>query len=79
MRSINEKTVGAIDLGSNSLRLLVARSENGSIRPLYSELQETRLGEGLIPGEKVSPKARERTLPAGTFLPAGDNEGKKGG
>lgn len=64
MRSINEKTVGAIDLGSNSLRLLVARSKKGSIRLLHRELRETRLGEGLIPGEKLNSKARERTLQA---------------
>lgn len=64
MRSINEKTVGAIDLGSNSLRLLVTRSNKGSIRTLYRELRETRLGEGLIPGEKLNSKARERTLQA---------------
>ena len=65
---MKERTVGAIDLGSNSLRLLMARAEKGVIRLLGSELRETRLGEGLITGGKFFHPARERTLKALTSL-----------
>jgi len=65
---MKKRTVGAIDLGSNSLRLLVAKFEMGTIKLLRRELRETRLGEGLIPGGKLFPPARERTLQGLSFL-----------
>jgi exopolyphosphatase/guanosine-5'-triphosphate,3'-diphosphate pyrophosphatase len=54
--------MGVIDLGSNSLRLLVARIDAGKIIPLRRELLETRLGQKLIPGGKLFPEAKKRTL-----------------
>lgn len=54
----------AVDLGSNSLRLLVARVENGQVEPLHRELRTTRLGEGLRPGFSLAPAAMERSLAA---------------
>ena len=54
----------ALDLGSNSLRLLVAEADGRRIIPLRRELRETRLGQGLQPGGLLHPRARERTLQA---------------
>jgi len=49
-------------LGSNSLRLLIARLDAGEIIAVRRELLETRLGEKLIPGGKLFPEAKRRTL-----------------
>ncbi|MEW5919896.1 MAG: hypothetical protein AB1796_02880 [Bacillota bacterium] len=58
------RKIGAIDLGSNSLRLLIALVEGQNLLYLRSELRETRLGEKLLPGGPLYPPARERTLAA---------------
>ena len=47
--------VGAIDLGTNTTRLLVGRVEDGSLDELHRETRITRLGEGV--------DARGRLLP----------------
>lgn len=54
----------AVDLGSNSLRLLVARVKAGEIEPVCRELRTTRLGEGLHLGLSLTPAAMERSLAA---------------
>lgn len=59
-----KKKVGVIDVGSNSLRLLIARSLEDKLRVIRRELVETRLGEGLSPGKELHPLARKRTLEA---------------
>ncbi len=58
-----QSKVGVIDLGSNSLRLLICRVDRGEgITPLRHELVETRLAEGLQPGGQLCDGARQRTL-----------------
>ena len=47
--------VAAIDLGTNTTRLLVARAEDGRLEELHRETRITRLGEGV--------DARRRLLP----------------
>ena len=47
--------VAAVDLGTNTTRLLVAEVEDGSVRDLHRETRITRLGEGV--------DARGRLLP----------------
>jgi exopolyphosphatase / guanosine-5'-triphosphate,3'-diphosphate pyrophosphatase len=47
--------VGAIDLGTNTTRLLVGRVEDGHVEELHRETRITRLGEGV--------DARRRLLP----------------
>lgn len=43
--------MGIIDVGTNSTRLLVADvSEDGMVTPLYTDLETTRLGEGIREG-----------------------------
>jgi len=52
--------VGAVDLGSNSTRLLVADVENGSVREVERDLRITRLAEGVDTRRKLLPVAIAR-------------------
>ena len=55
--------VALIDLGSNSVRLLVVRlNENGSHTVLTRYKQMVRLGEGVFKTGRLSEKALERTI-----------------
>src|SRR5919197_6534358 len=47
--------VGAIDLGTNSTRLLVADIDGGRIRELERDVRVTRLGEGVDERRKLLP------------------------
>jgi exopolyphosphatase/guanosine-5'-triphosphate,3'-diphosphate pyrophosphatase len=52
--------VGAVDLGTNSTRLLVADVEDGDVRELARGLRITRLGEGVDTRRKLLPVAVAR-------------------
>ena len=55
--------VASLDLGSNTLRLLIAEAGPGpSLRPVLLERRVTRLSQNLVPGGRLFPAARERTL-----------------
>jgi exopolyphosphatase/guanosine-5'-triphosphate,3'-diphosphate pyrophosphatase len=57
--------VAAIDVGSNTLRLLICNVENGKIREvLYEDRKITRLAENLIKTHYLSNKAIDRTIEA---------------
>lgn len=57
--------LAAIDVGSNSIRLLVAHVErDGTYRVLDEEREMTRLGEGLVETGRLSDLAIERSLEA---------------
>jgi exopolyphosphatase / guanosine-5'-triphosphate,3'-diphosphate pyrophosphatase len=58
------RKIGIIDLGSNSIRLLVVGVYGQRVVTLLSKLIETRLGERLCPGGNLFPPARQRTLDA---------------
>ena len=51
----------AIDIGSNSLRLLVIEEKNGKNAVVRQEVEETRLGEGFNEGRLLEASV-ERTL-----------------
>ncbi|MGE5273801.1 MAG: Ppx/GppA family phosphatase [Verrucomicrobiota bacterium] len=52
--------VGAVDLGTNSTRLLVADVEDGAVRELARRLRITRLGESVDTRRKLLPTAIAR-------------------
>ena len=52
----------SIDLGTNTVRLLVAEREGKVFKPLYSNQAITRLGEGLSNGGVLIEQAMERTI-----------------
>ncbi|MBI3813181.1 MAG: Ppx/GppA family phosphatase [Nitrospinae bacterium] len=52
----------SIDLGTNTVRLLVAESNGESFTALYSNQAITRLGEGLSKGGVLIERAMERTI-----------------
>ncbi len=57
------RVVGFIDLGSNSLRLLVARiTDQGVVHVLNEARQMVRLGEDAFERHRLKPEAMERTL-----------------
>lgn len=57
-------TLAAIDIGTNTVRLLVveARDSSAKYRQLYHEQEIARLGEGLAEYGRLMPQAIERTL-----------------
>jgi exopolyphosphatase/guanosine-5'-triphosphate,3'-diphosphate pyrophosphatase len=55
--------LAAIDVGTNSLRLIVAEVESpATYRILDDERAQTRLGEGLYESGRISDEAFERSL-----------------
>ncbi len=56
--------VAAIDIGTNSTRLLVADVENGQLTDIVRRSVVTRLGEGVDAGRRLLPEPIARTLEA---------------
>jgi exopolyphosphatase/guanosine-5'-triphosphate,3'-diphosphate pyrophosphatase len=54
--------VASVDIGTNSLLLLVAESQGGALRPLLERATVTRLGEGVDRNRRLLDVACERTL-----------------
>src|SRR6266568_6897437 len=61
-RAMNAPTIAAIDCGTNSTRLLIARPENGRLQTLERLMQITRLGQGVDQGQAMHPEAIDRTI-----------------
>lgn len=55
-------TIAAIDLGSNSFRLQVARVVGDQVYPLDSLKESVRLGAGLMPDKTLDEEAQQRAL-----------------
>ncbi len=54
--------LAAIDLGSNSFHLVVARFSNGTLQPLVQDKQLVRLADGLDANQELTEEAMERGL-----------------
>ncbi|MDN5292997.1 MAG: exopolyphosphatase / guanosine-5-triphosphate,3-diphosphate pyrophosphatase [Eubacteriales bacterium] len=54
----------AVDMGTNSVRLLVAEVKEGRVVPLLTRLVTTRLGRELEQRKKLHPESRQATLAA---------------
>ncbi|HKO46711.1 MAG TPA: Ppx/GppA phosphatase family protein [Polyangiaceae bacterium] len=54
--------VATIDIGTNSVLLLVAESQGGALRPVLERATVTRLGEGVDRARRLLDAAAERTL-----------------
>jgi exopolyphosphatase/guanosine-5'-triphosphate,3'-diphosphate pyrophosphatase len=57
-------TLAAIDIGTNSVKLLVGRVSGNHVTPLLQRVVITRLGEGLQKSGVIAPAAAERTIAA---------------
>ena len=53
--------LAAIDIGTNTVKLLVAAVEDGALAALYEESRTTRLGEGVAKTRQLTAEAIERT------------------
>ncbi len=55
--------VAAIDLGTNTVRLLVGEPDgSGGYRPVFAAQEITRLGQGLLPDRMLQPEPIQRSL-----------------
>ncbi|HUK42932.1 MAG TPA: Ppx/GppA phosphatase family protein [Candidatus Bathyarchaeia archaeon] len=55
-------TFAAIDIGSNSVRLKIARVVRGRLETLHDDREVTRLGESVFAGGALDPQAMAHTL-----------------
>lgn len=62
--SVAQSNYAAIDLGTNSCRLVVAMPTTTSFRVVETFSKVVRLGEGIIQDNELSPRAMKRTLQA---------------
>ena len=56
--------VGAIDCGTNSIRLLIADALDGRLRDVHREMRIVRLGQGVDATGRFAPDALQRTRSA---------------
>jgi exopolyphosphatase / guanosine-5'-triphosphate,3'-diphosphate pyrophosphatase len=59
-----DKTRAIIDIGTNSIKLLVGRVEGTSIIPVFETSNQTRLGKGLYASKRLEPGAIAATAGA---------------
>jgi len=55
-------TFAAIDIGSNSVRLKIARFQGGRLKGVHEDREVTRLGEGVFSGGLLAPEAMSETV-----------------
>jgi exopolyphosphatase/guanosine-5'-triphosphate,3'-diphosphate pyrophosphatase len=61
---LRTQTLAAIDVGSNSCRLKIARVENHRLKILHEDREVTRLGASVFESGVISPEAMDSTLRA---------------
>ena len=52
----------AVDIGSNSVRLKIARLQGRRLKEIHEDREVTRLGEGVFSGGLLSPEAMSETV-----------------
>jgi exopolyphosphatase/guanosine-5'-triphosphate,3'-diphosphate pyrophosphatase len=57
-------TYGAVDIGSNSVRLKIAAVHNHRLKTLHEDREVTRLGESVFESGIISPESMSRTVRA---------------
>lgn len=62
MEKNKEKIIASIDLGTNTVRFLVARMKNNRLYPVYEGQKVTRLGLNLSKTDNLSESSIKRTL-----------------
>ncbi len=55
-------TFAAVDIGSNSVRLKIARLQRGRLRSLHEDREVTRLGEGVFHSGFLTPESMAETV-----------------
>jgi exopolyphosphatase / guanosine-5'-triphosphate,3'-diphosphate pyrophosphatase len=55
-------TLAAVDIGSNSVRLKIARLQGRRLKQIHEDREVTRLGEGAFRGGLLSPEAMSETV-----------------
>jgi exopolyphosphatase/guanosine-5'-triphosphate,3'-diphosphate pyrophosphatase len=55
-------TFAAVDIGSNSVRLKIARLQAGRLRPLHEDREVTRLGDGVFRSGFLTPESMADTV-----------------
>ncbi|HKS74182.1 MAG TPA: Ppx/GppA phosphatase family protein [Terriglobales bacterium] len=55
-------TFAAVDIGSNSVRLKIARLSGGRLRQVHEDREVTRLGESVFRNNQLSPDAMANTI-----------------
>jgi exopolyphosphatase/guanosine-5'-triphosphate,3'-diphosphate pyrophosphatase len=55
-------TFAAVDIGSNSVRLKIARLQGRRLKEVHEDREVTRLGEGVFSGGLLSPEAMAETV-----------------
>src|SRR5271169_556849 len=55
-------TFAAVDIGSNSVRLKIARLQQGRLRPLHEDREVTRLGDGVFRSGFLTPESMADTV-----------------
>jgi len=63
-RRATASPVAVIDIGTNSVKLLVARVQSGRVHPLHFDRATTRLGASLVRTHRIDNAAELRTLRA---------------
>src|SRR6516164_6752712 len=53
-----------IDVGTNSIKLLVADVAGREVRPIHEESRQTRLGQGFYETQRLQPESIARTAEA---------------
>ncbi|MGI6065097.1 MAG: hypothetical protein ACOYI2_01235 [Bacillota bacterium] len=55
------KNKAAVDIGTNSIRMLIGVQNEGKVKVINQMVEETRLGAGIV-GKKLLPESIERTI-----------------